>query len=278
MPFHMFLDVAPPRPLHPYVRSLRAVRIHADDSWADAPTSPRPCRVPPDGSGHLLVRVCDGGPTESSRRPLPPDRILLDVVGPRTIYTDLELSADTLMIAVRLQPAAINSLFGQPSAEWVDQRLPLADALRADVDRLRTQLADAPTLADRLSVLQDALLRWYASSPSLPPAMLAAIQHVETPPSSASPTVREVADRVGVSTRHLRTLFRKHVGLSPKMFARVKRLHRAVHAFRKHPSAPWSRLALETGFYDQSHLVADFRSLLGTTPSAFRARDLQLQQ
>jgi AraC-like DNA-binding protein len=199
-------------------------------------------------------------------------------VGPRTLYTDLELSSDTLVIAVRLQPAAINSLLGQPSAEWVDQRLPLADALHADINRLCKQLADAPTLADRLSVLQDALLHWHASSSSLPPAVLAAIQYVETPPSSASPTVREVADHVGVSTRHLRTLFRKYVGLSPKMFARVKRLHRAVHAFRQHPSAPWSRLALEAGFYDQSHLAADFQSLLGTTPSAFRARDLQLQR
>jgi AraC-like DNA-binding protein len=211
---------------------------------------------------------------ESPRRPLTSDEILLDVVGPRTTYTDLALSADTLVIAVRLQPAAINGLSGQPSAEWVDQRLPLADALRADVNRLRKQLAYAPTLADRLAALRDALRSWYASPPSLPPAVPAAIQHFETPSSSASPTVRDVADRVGVSTRHLRALFRRHVGLSPKMFARVKRLHRAVRAFRQHPTAPWSRLALETGFYDQSHLAADFQSLLGETPSAFRARDL----
>lgn len=275
MSFHTFLDAPPAQPLRPYVRSVRVVRTKVGRPRADVPDERHRCRVPPDGSGCLLVRLRDGGPPP---RALTPDAVRLDVVGPRSAHTDFDLPADTLTIAVRFQPGALHGLFGPPGAEWVDQRQPLASLCPADANRLRTHLAHASTLSDRLSILNDVLLEWQASASAVPSTVSAAIHHFDTPPACSSPTVRGAADTVGVSTRHLRALFRTHVGLSPKTFARIKRLHRVVRAFRQRPSASWSHLAVETGFYDQAHLAADFRSLLGESPSAFRARDRQLQK
>ena len=79
-----------------------------------------------------------------------------------------------------------------------------------------------------------------------------------------------MAKRLGVTTRHLRRAFIEGVGVGPKDFARTDRLQRAIRYAET--SSDWGRIAADTGYYDQSHLIADFRQLLGLTPNAFLRR------
>jgi AraC-like DNA-binding protein len=77
---------------------------------------------------------------------------------------------------------------------------------------------------------------------------------------------------LGVSRQHLARRFAQLVGISPKVFARVVRLGRVVERVRA--AAPgehirWSMLALELGYYDQSHLIDEFREMTGVTPGAW---------
>ncbi|MFD0885163.1 helix-turn-helix transcriptional regulator, partial [Streptosporangium algeriense] len=77
-----------------------------------------------------------------------------------------------------------------------------------------------------------------------------------------------VARHLAVSERHLRALFADAVGLSPKRFERIERLREALTL--AHADGPrWAQLAAATGYYDQSHLTAEFRTLMGVTPAAF---------
>lgn len=80
--------------------------------------------------------------------------------------------------------------------------------------------------------------------------------------------VESVAARVGVTARHLRRAFAENIGVTPKEFARGARLRRALALATTSP-LNWLRIALDTGYYDQAHLVGDFRDLLGLTPTAF---------
>jgi AraC-like DNA-binding protein len=82
--------------------------------------------------------------------------------------------------------------------------------------------------------------------------------------------VETVADELGVSTRHLRRAFVESVGIAPKEFARGVRLQRAIRASAR--SKDWSLIARDAGYYDQAHLIGDFRDLTGLTPNAFVAR------
>jgi methylphosphotriester-DNA--protein-cysteine methyltransferase len=74
-----------------------------------------------------------------------------------------------------------------------------------------------------------------------------------------------------VSERHLRNVFREEIGISPKRYARIARIRRVA---AKAGTESWARLAADHGFYDQAHLVAEFRELLGVTPRAFLAGDV----
>ena len=83
--------------------------------------------------------------------------------------------------------------------------------------------------------------------------------------------MESVAERLGVTARHLRRAFSEHIGIGPKEFARTVRLQRAVR-MAESSKADWVRIATDAGYYDQAPLIADFRELLGLTPGAFQRR------
>ena len=83
--------------------------------------------------------------------------------------------------------------------------------------------------------------------------------------------VKSVAERLGVTARHLRRAFTESVGIGPKEFARTVRLQRAVRTATA-TSNDWAQIAADAGYYDQAHLIADFRELVGLTPGAFLKR------
>ncbi len=82
--------------------------------------------------------------------------------------------------------------------------------------------------------------------------------------------VENVAAALGVTSRHLRRAFTESVGVGPKDFARTARLQRAVKMATA--SRDWGRIATDAGYYDQAHLISDFRDLTGLTPGAFATR------
>ncbi|MFB9840483.1 helix-turn-helix transcriptional regulator, partial [Actinoallomurus acaciae] len=86
----------------------------------------------------------------------------------------------------------------------------------------------------------------------------------------------DLTRRMGVSERHLRDLLTEDAGLTPKAFARIARLRDALAHGGRSPGL--AQLAAATGYYDQSHMTADFRSMMGVPPGAFfagRLPDLQ---
>lgn len=89
--------------------------------------------------------------------------------------------------------------------------------------------------------------------------------------------IENLADGLGVSRQHLAAQFRAKVGLTPKMYARVCRFRRATGALEQAPghgrvparTPDWAQLALNCGYFDQSHLIHDFQEFSGSAPENF---------
>ncbi len=81
-------------------------------------------------------------------------------------------------------------------------------------------------------------------------------------------SIRELAAVAGLSPYHFIRVFRDHTGLSPYEYLIQTRVRKARSLLRKGQSA--ARTALETGFFDQSHLTRHFRKVLGVTPGQYR--------
>jgi AraC-like DNA-binding protein len=88
-------------------------------------------------------------------------------------------------------------------------------------------------------------------------------------------TVRDVAQAAGLSERRFSQVFRESVGLSPKVWCRVQRFQRAVRHLHAGRDLPWAELALNCGFYDQSHFANEFRAFSGIDASTYSARRTQ---
>lgn len=129
-------------------------------------------------------------------------------------------------------------------------------------------------LADvqRLAILQDTLLLRLQQMPPAPAGLIEqAIAVIER--AQGGLRVDALAQNLGVSRQHLALQFRHQVGLSPKLFARICRF-RAVHgALRQLPAqADWAQLALQYGYFDQSHLIHDFHDFAHSAPEAWLAQ------
>lgn len=192
----------------------------------------------------------------------------LVVLGPQTRASYLTPNDLPRCVTIRLRPGRARPVLGVPMSELVDRVVPLHDlwgpyatALTGKLSRARTGTAELLTgaLAARLDRQSAADL----ARAALVESAAGLLAGTEGPGR-----VPEVAGELGVSERHLRNLFTDGVGVPPKRFARIHRV-RTVLAQARHE--PWAELAADTGYYDQSHMSADFRAVMGVPPGAYRA-------
>jgi len=84
--------------------------------------------------------------------------------------------------------------------------------------------------------------------------------------------VRRLAE---LPTKRLIRLFRAEVGLSPKEYARVRRLQAALRQLGAGATGG-AHIAAHIGYFDQSHFVREFRSFTGMTPTQYRRQRILL--
>ncbi|HKP74026.1 MAG TPA: helix-turn-helix domain-containing protein, partial [Longimicrobiaceae bacterium] len=87
--------------------------------------------------------------------------------------------------------------------------------------------------------------------------------------SGGSVPVAELHAAVGLTRRHLERIYLERVGLTPKTACRVARVQAALERLRAGPIPSLSRLALDCGWYDQSHMNRDFREIAGASPTTY---------
>jgi AraC-like DNA-binding protein len=193
------------------------------------------------------------------------------VVGPSTRPVVLSMSGHVSGLSVTLQPGASLALFGVPAHELAEQVVDWDALVAADHRDLQALLGGSASDTDRARVLCEALQ-----------AMTSDVQHEDRRRAERAaallragghaPSVGAVAATVGVGERRLQQIFRSQFGLSPAAWRRLARMQRCLRLLRLPGGARWPELAVAVGFYDQSHLVHEFRALCGLTPGQFLQR------
>jgi AraC-like DNA-binding protein len=250
-------DIAVAPGLHPWLAHITVYRETL------APGEEVVERVLPDGAAHLIVHFAEasGG-----------DRLRIGIAGPTAAPTLLRMHGEQAGLSVQLRPGAAAALFGLPSGELADRVVPL-DALwgAAETEALLERLDEARDDTQRVAIFQRTLHRRLRGQ--APHAQVAqAIRLIAE--SGGQRTVRSVAAAVGVGERRLQQLFHAEVGLSPRVWSRIARLHACLRTLRGTATPRWADLALDSGYCDQSHLANEFRALCGLSPSLFLQRSI----
>ncbi|MDT0542274.1 helix-turn-helix domain-containing protein [Streptomyces lonegramiae] len=173
------------------------------------------------------------------------DKRELIVMGPRTRAGYHVSAPGHSCVRVRMRPGRAQALLGRPLRDLADRALPLRELPGLDVDHFA---------ADPIAALEEAL----AGRPE---------RLEEAARLLAGATVATTAARLHISERRLYTLFTDGTGLSPKHFARIDRVRTVLAA----DAGRWSDIAATAGYYDQSHMTAEFRHFMGVPPAAFTA-------
>jgi AraC-like DNA-binding protein len=172
-------------------------------------------------------------------------------------------------VQLDLPATRARQLFGTSMDALHGQVLPLTELLRADDRALPEQLDDLAGWDARLDRVERWLLLRLAAGPRPDRRVAWAVQEIER--RGGNLDVIGLRRTLGLSGKHLVALFREHVGLPPKRYARLVRFERLVARVRRGPPRPWAELAVELGFCDQAHLARDVRALCGMTPTGLAA-------
>jgi AraC-like DNA-binding protein len=160
----------------------------------------------------------------------------------------------------------VDAVLGVPASAMAARVVALEDLWGdAATRRLCARLADARDTLGAASVLESAIaerLETRDGRHGQAELALAAADRL------TNASVHAVASDLGVSERHLRRVFHESVGMSPKAFSKLTRFRRALRAACEGARVSWASIAAAGGYYDQAHLIADFRAIAGVTPSA----------
>lgn len=224
-------------------------------------------RILPSGQSQLLINL---GPTQYRIEAGPPERRIpfVDVwySGLHQTPIDTEAPHGNALLGVAFSASGTFPWLGAPMDALSDRIVPLADALGDGALQLREQLLNEGTVHGRFLMLERWLMARLSPRGEPHPVVPWAVQRLAE--SHGRISIAALSERSGFTRRYLARLFREQVGLAPKALARV---HRFRHAFDTLQSAapgviPWATLAETGGYYDQSHLVNEFRLFTGFTP------------
>lgn len=260
----LYRETSPSPALRPHVRCIWVLTGRPDDPEAGVE------EVIPDGCGEIILnradhfcRIQDG---ESRAQA---EVLLVGQIG-RSI--SIAPSGVIDLLGVRFEPGGLHALLGVPMHELTDLDLSMECVHR----RLHAGLSAAcepVRVSDRIHAVEGVIARQLRDrgQPLFSSAGLvaAAVRRIEGGPG----TTEMVSADLGVSRRSLERSFRREVGLSPKHYARVRRLQRVLRRLDVgSPLHGWADLAVGLGYADQSHLIREFRLLAGTTPERYLAR------
>jgi len=179
--------------------------------------------------------------------------------------------ATTCMAGIRLKPAGVAAFLRDTPSGIADEVIELDGVLGSQVEALREQVAGTRDLRRRALLLAAAVTRRLESAPGPSDAVRLALEAIGA--SRGGVGIRELVRSTGRSHRWLTERFRAEIGLTPKAYARLVRFEAAYEEICRLDRVRWAELALDAGYYDQSHLVRDFRELAGATPTeVFRRR------
>lgn len=146
----------------------------------------------------------------------------------------------------------------------------LADIWGRQALELHERLSRESGPEDRFRLLEGSLVRQLSRGRRHNPAVRVGVRALGS--SGPVSRTREVARQVGLSQRRFITVFKQEIGITPKLFSRVRRFQRALVLIRRSAVPNWPALALECGYCDQSHLIRDFLAFSGFSPTEYLGR------
>jgi len=190
------------------------------------------------------------------------------VSGVQTCKFSRVLKGQARVFGVKFRAGGFRPFLDHPVSRLADRIVPASLVFGKDLEPLETILLSSGKEDDKVQAADD-FFRTHTPRPD-PTVELAGHLVERILRELEIKTVDDLAKRAGMGKRRLQRIFNEYVGASPKWVIRRYRLHELVEKVNSGSQLDWSQVALELGYFDQAHLINDFKSIVGLSPAEYQ--------
>lgn len=210
---------------------------------------------------HLIKMVPDGciDIIFSGKPPRPAAKVFGSILKSQYFLHDFE---DTDCFGVRIPPGHIQ-IIKRPIRDLIDHAFDFEELFEAD-HHIVEKIANEPHFAEKINLFQQTIGQFIDKTEKTPALINHSLKMIYS--SKGNINIHLLATTLGCSTRNLRNKFIEHVGISPKLFSEIVRFQFALKMLRDKRAI--DDIIFECGYYDQAHIIKEFRKFGQATPQA----------
>lgn len=229
---------------------------------------------PPSGYCSLVFNYGDAYHLQNKKYDKLP--VPLQFISGQSIYSYTLFLQGTISIAgIVLKPAALGTLFNWPMYEYVEERVDLYNLFsKAIVDQYSLDIRSCTDEKEKAALLEKFMLHQFSMLKPQPDYIDEAANLIVE--KNGMLQVAELLEGSFMSRRTFERKFLQKVGLSPKYYARIRRIGYICNLISGRKKVDWPAIFYECDFYDQAHFIKDFEEFTGRTPQQYLKENTEL--
>ncbi|WP_300691201.1 helix-turn-helix domain-containing protein [Chryseobacterium sp.] len=249
------MQIAPPKPLASYIKHYIFLKNPEDIT--------KNLRLFADGNTGLIISP-DMSMYNGQNKNLP----LSFFYGQPTQYKDLSTKGRFSLLAVVFQPYFFNLLFGVAAKDIKNEIISASDIVKDELLPFQEGLYNNEDPQSIISALNHYFMELISARNNPELWLIKVQQYILLKRGVLS--LKELEYFTGYSERHIERKFEDHIGLSPKKYSTIIRLHHFLSLMKNNPNQKnITSLSYEAGYADQSHLIREFKNTIGLTPGQY---------
>lgn len=188
------------------------------------------------------------------------------ISGQTTSYTNLLLTGYTDIICIDFLPYGAKMFFDIPLIDLKGQSIALDLLGDTEISELEKRLADTSNDNFCVALIENFLTKRLSSIKNY---NLKRITATITAINKGETDISKLAETSCLSYKQFKRIFAEHIGANPKDFLRIIRFQKGLYTLQIRPQINFTELSFECGYYDQPHLIKEFKSFSSYTPSEY---------
>ncbi|MDU1889957.1 MAG: helix-turn-helix domain-containing protein [Dysgonomonas sp.] len=192
------------------------------------------------------------------------------ICGQSVGFSDLQSTGRVNMIVVVFQPFGARAVFGIPMNEFHNTDIAVDCLGEPSLSELEDKICNTEDNQSAIGMIEQFLIsRLYSFNNHYNLKRISGVIGAINKQNQIN--ITSLSDIACLSYKQFTRIFTEYVGSSPKEFSRVIRFQRALYILQNNPHINIVELAVESGYYDQPHLIREFKLFSGYTPKEFLA-------
>lgn len=223
-------------------------------------------RLVPNGLMELMFYLGDKPKSLDANKHILENTILS---GQQKNYYDIIVAGKLSLFSISFQPCGAKFFFDIPSNVFFNQNVPLKYIIKDKVVELEYQLYESETFEDKIYVVEKFLLNQLRNGTKEYEINRIADSVSLINQSNGLIDIDTLSSSACLSRKQYERTFAEHIGSSPKQFLRTVRFQNTLRERQRNKSINLTELAYTCGYFDQSHMINEYKLLSGKTPKQY---------